>query len=1056
MKDSGRRLRLMLLLMCGLFVLCAQQSRVRAGTLTVNTVSDTPQNVCDGLLSLREAMLLSAGVNSLGRPLTAGEQSMVTGAVTWSGTVPAPPGCSSNLGPYRFVTSGVGGNVRDDVLFALNVDTVLLTAGLPEITWGLDNINGLKSDGTKVTLNGSSAGVTSGITIIGGALDVSIRNLIIQNFQQHGIFISGSDNCVFEGLEIFNNGIDGISITPYTFISGVLNSRNNHIGGTALSQRNFIHLNGRNGITITADANADRTTDQGNIIENSFIGLKSNGNQDSGNGRQGIRLQQAFGNRIGGDTVASRNVISGNDDNGILLDGDGCYSNRILNNFIGTNKDGNALIGNSGSGVALAQGAGDPVGPSSSPNLIGDAGKGNVIGGNFFGVGMFDANTDHNIVRGNFIGTDLTASLNLGNVRDAVFISLSHDNQIGGTGAGEANVFAYNGGAGVYVQGGTANNIRGNRIFLNTDLGVDLDPGGVQPNDFMDADVGSNNLQNFPVIASGSSAGGNTTVRGSINTTPNTSLTLDFFVSPDRDPSGFGEGSVYIGSAAFTTDSGGNAVFNNTFATGVSFQGFYSTATATDASGNTSEFSQAFKLGCSYTLPFPASQSFPVTGGSGSFNLNTTSACDWQAVRSDSWITITGGASGTGNGTVSYTVASNTGAARTGTITVGGRVYTITQAGCTYSLTHYTASYPASGVSVDGVSVIADAGSCPWTAVSNASWIQISSGSSGSGNGNVLWYVQPNSCGARRGTVTVAGQTFIINQASVTTRRSPFDFDGDGRTDIAVFRPSQEVWYLYLSCSGSFTGAVWGYRTDKLVPADYDGDGITDFAVWRPSNGYWYLYQSRDGYRETSWGAASLGDVPVPADYDGDGKADIAVYRPGASTGQWSYFYMLPSGSPPGTYTQEHWGQYGDVPVPADYDGDGKANLAVFRASEKTWHIQMASAPGGIFSFQFGNPTDKLVPGDYDGDGKADIAVFRPENNYWYLQQSSAGYDAKTIDAPNAIPVPGDYNGDGKWDVAVYAPASGGWGVIYSGNNGSGYFGFGANGDIPIPSVYVR
>ncbi|MBV9959831.1 MAG: right-handed parallel beta-helix repeat-containing protein, partial [Acidobacteria bacterium] len=646
MKSSHYGVRLVLMLMCGLFVFCLHESAARAGTLTVNTATDTAQNVCDGTLSLREAMLLSSGVNTLGRSLTAGEQAMVTGAVTWSGTVPPPLGCSSSLGPYRFITSGVGGDVRDEIFFATNVDTVLLTAGLPEITWGLDSIDGLKSNGTKVTINGANAGANAGFSIT-ASLDVTIRNLIIQNFQREGIFVSGSDNCVFEGSEIFSNASDGINIVPFTDVFGTHNSRNNRIGGTSLSQRNVIHLNGRNGITITADPNADRATDQGNVIENNFVGIRSNGTQDSGNGRQGIRLQNAFGNRIGGDTAASRNVISGNDDNGILLDGDGCYSNRILNNFIGTNKDGNALVGNSGSGVALLQGAGDPVGPSSSPNIIGDVGKGNVIGGNFFGVGMFDANTDHNIVRGNFIGTDLAASLNLGNVRDAVFIQSAHDNQIGGTGAGEANVFAYNGGAGVYVQAGTANNIRRNRIFLNTDLGIDLHPGGVTPNDFMDGDTGPNNFQNFPVITSGSSAGGNTTVRGSINSTPNTALTLEFFVSPQGDPSGNGEGSTYIGSVALTTDSGGNAVFNNTFATGISYQGFYATMTATDPNGNTSEFSQTFRLGCTYSLSFN-SQSFPVTGGNGSFNLNTTSTCDWQAVQSDSWITINGNAGGTG------------------------------------------------------------------------------------------------------------------------------------------------------------------------------------------------------------------------------------------------------------------------------------------------------------------------------------------------------------------------------------------------------------------------
>ncbi|MBC7911995.1 MAG: VCBS repeat-containing protein [Pyrinomonadaceae bacterium] len=1048
MTSNYRMFKLILILMCGLFGFFSPQLNAKAATLTVNTNVDTTPNVCDGTLSLREAMLIGIGGNRLGRPLTAGEQSMVTGAVTWSGTVLPPTGCSASFGPYRFITSQAGANVRDDIIFATNVTSISLISGLPNISWAEDVINGLKSDGTKAAIDGTSAGNVPGLRVYGGTIGFTIRNLIIRNFALEGLLIQGSSAGVFEGLEIFNNGLDGIALTPY----GSSNPRNNRVGGTNLSQRNFIHSNGRHGILIAASTSFDRGGSLGNVIENNFIGLRdNNGNQDRGNAGEGIFLDQAFGNRIGGDTSASRNVISGNSGNGILLSGDGCYANLILNNFIGTNKDSAGVIGNDGSGIALQSGAGDPAGTFSNPNIIGDVGKGNVIAGSFFGVGLFHTNTDHNIVRGNFIGTDLSATRNLGNVRDGVFIEFAHDNLIGGTLAGEENVIAFNRGAGVFIMGGAGNSLRRNRIFLNTDHGIDLSPTGIQPNDSGDADTGPNNFQNFPIITGSFYSTGTLNVTGTFNSTPSTSFALDLFVDSVCDASGNGEGRTNLGVINVTTDGNGNATFNRTFLTGVNHEGFYVTATATDPAGNTSEFSQCRRVPCSYSIS-PASQSFSGAGGSGSVALTISGNCDWMAVPSASWISITGGGSGTGNGYISYNVAANTGAARTGTITVGGRTHTISQAAaCSYMLSHASAGYSANGTNADGVSVMADGG-CPWSATSSVNWITITSGSSGSGNGTVMWSVAPNSCGARQGFVNIAGQTFTITQASITTRRAPFDFDGDGKTDIVVFRPNSEIWYLQLSCTNTVAEGVWGWREDKLVPADYDGDGITDFAIWRPSEGNWYLYQSRDGIKVTPLG--QNGDIPVPADYDGDGKADLAVYRDGATSNAFSYFHFRPVSGLPGTETIVHWGLGGDRPVPADYDGDGKADLTVFRPSDRTWYRKISESQ--IFARQYGNATDKLVPGDYDGDGKADIAVYHPEDFTWYILQSRDGEALKVRGEQNVIPVPGDYDGDGKWDVAVWRLADGWWSITYSTNGMEVWRQWGWNGDIPIPSIFVR
>ncbi|MGI8788174.1 MAG: FG-GAP-like repeat-containing protein [Pyrinomonadaceae bacterium] len=442
---------------------------------------------------------------------------------------------------------------------------------------------------------------------------------------------------------------------------------------------------------------------------------------------------------------------------------------------------------------------------------------------------------------------------------------------------------------------------------------------------------------------------------------------------------------------------------------------------------------------CGYVLS-PTSANFEAAGGTGSFTVTTTVAgCAYTATSGDSWITITAGSSGTGNGTISYTVAANNSPARTGTITVNGQTFTITQSGgCTYTLTPTSANFTANGGT--GSFTVTMATGCTYTATSNDSWIVINSGASGSGSGIVNYTVQSNTATQRTGTITAGGQTFTVNQAAATaTTRTAFDFDGDGKADVSVFRPDTGVWYLLNSQTG-FTGVTFGISTDKIVPADYDGDGKTDVAVYR--DGTWYLQRSSLGFTGIAFGAAD--DIPVPADFDGDGKAEICVYRP--SNGTW-YIYNLATNQISGVA----FGASEDKPVPGDYDGDGKADVAVFRPLNGTWYLQRSTL--GFTGFAFGDSNDKPVPADFDGDGKTDIAVFRPSNGTWYLQRSTQGFTGIAFGLGTDLPVAADYDGDGKADVAVFRD-----GTWYLQRSTQGFTGvsFGAATDKPIPNAFVR
>lgn len=290
------------------------------------------------------------------------------------------------------------------------------------------------------------------------------------------------------------------------------------------------------------------------------------------------------------------------------------------------------------------------------------------------------------------------------------------------------------------------------------------------------------------------------------------------------------------------------------------------------------------------------------------------------------------------------------------------------------------------------------------------------------------------------------GDTGAISAATLTIEtpasfRTRADFDGDGKSDLSVFRPGEGTWYLNRSTDG-FIAHTWGQSGDVPAPGDFDGDEKTDLSIFRPSTGTWWIIRSTEGLLTIPFG--TLGDIPVVGDYNNDGRSDIAVFRP--STNIW---YVQFTG---GFSTFNPWGASGDIPVQGDYDGDGSTDRAVFRPSTHQWWI-LRSVSFGVSVTIFGAATDRPVPADYDGDGSADIAIFRPSNGQWWFRSSNTGaITTSTFGVSTDIPVPGDYDGDGRDDQAIYRD-----GVWWLNRSAAGLttLPFGVSSDIPIPSKYI-
>lgn len=269
------------------------------------------------------------------------------------------------------------------------------------------------------------------------------------------------------------------------------------------------------------------------------------------------------------------------------------------------------------------------------------------------------------------------------------------------------------------------------------------------------------------------------------------------------------------------------------------------------------------------------------------------------------------------------------------------------------------------------------------------------------------------------------------------------DFDADGKSDIAVFRPSSQRWYVKFSSGGNLKNKKFGIAGDIPMPADYNGDGQADFAVFRPSTGWWYGLLSDHNYLRQKWGVPN--DIAVPSDFDGDGAHDLAVFRPSKS--RW-YVNGTMSGK-----IEQKWGIAGDIPVLGDFDGDGATDLAIFR-NGGWWAIRPSSTGVGK-KIKWGIAGDIPVPGDYDGDRITDLAIFRPSTQRWIINLSTGKPRIdKKWGVAGDIPIPADYDGDGITDVCIYRPSSQHWVISRSSDGVTTKTKWGVAGDEPVSVQY--
>ena len=610
---------------------------IQNGTYTVRVVNETVSSARAGYVSsLRAAQtfrtVATSGTAVAVTDVVGGQTPRLVdaGSNTSSATLASLTTATTTAQSFSTVTVSNADIAGIDFGFSFNLVVNVNNSGQGSLRQFITNANALGDAG--LAISGRSAGIDHAVFMISnGSASAGLRSTL--NYFTAGIAIISPTSALPTVTSPVV--IDGRT-QPGWVSAPIIELRGTSAGAAANGLRISAGGSIVRGLTINRFSASGILLDTsgGNTVAGCYIGTNSAGTAAAANAQFGIRITNVANNTIGGTTATQRNVISGNTDDGIYISGAAATGNVVQGNYIGINAAGNAVIGNTSEGMTIDGAVNTLIGGTA-------AGAGNVIGGNTYeGIWLINGATGTTI-QGNWIGTDPTGTLDFGNIDSGIGIGntgSASNSLVGGTVPGAGNVIAFNRRIGVAVDRSatgtaTGNAILGNSIHSNTGLGIDIDDPyaspsspGVTPNDLGDADAGGNNRQNFPVLTSATVAGGNTTIAGTLNSAANTSFRIEFFSSPTADPSGYGEGRVFLGFVNVSTDGSGNASFNTTL-TGVSVTvGHVVSATATDAANNTSEFAQNVVVASG---PPPGT----VPGGFNAFETTTASGATTGVIK---------------------------------------------------------------------------------------------------------------------------------------------------------------------------------------------------------------------------------------------------------------------------------------------------------------------------------------------------------------------------------------------------------------------------------------
>jgi hypothetical protein len=493
--------------------------------------------------------------------------------------------------------------VADTIAFNIagsGVHTIAPASPLPDLTSPV-TIDGYTQPGSSPNTAAIDQPINSTLTIeidcsnVGptnpclriGANDTTIRGLVVNRSAYYAIatdFFKSIQNAVVEGCYLGTNAAGTAGLSPFAGGPYFGQHKNARIGGTTPAARNLIASSSNNATLV----GLSYAPDAGSVIQGNFLGTDRTGaaRMNILNPETCILLigGASYGNgsnyTVGGLAAGAGNVIACRDF-GIRVTG--AVDVTIQGNRIGVDRTGTRMIGRGqGSGILFEVGGTALVGGTG-------AGAGNVIGGSATGINVSSAPVSPVVIHGNFIGTDETGTLDLGNAFDGVVAGTG--TQVGGVASGEGNQILFNQRNGVGLASGSGSTVRGNRIFGNWKLGIDLGPAGPNANDAGDADTGANGLQNAPVLTSATPEAGGTRVIGTLNSTASSSFLLDFYANAvcRARPREQLEADQYLGAANVNTDASGNGSFNVLLSTPIA-AGQPVTATATAADGSTSEF----------------------------------------------------------------------------------------------------------------------------------------------------------------------------------------------------------------------------------------------------------------------------------------------------------------------------------------------------------------------------------------------------------------------------------------------------------------------------------